>query len=429
MRTATTATTTALAVTAAPGSSTPSDVRQYARSAFGIRQTEAIGDHGTSCTIRPALWILQRKHQREKRSYGHVKADPPPAPSTAAPATIGQTEILATIVHNLLVLRTLRDMPTRLLSWPQHTVRFAAASPGRRLLVEELNTWRAERKPANIDEFVFATANGRPRDKDSVRERLLAPVVNRTNEIRAERGIAPLPKITPHALRRTYISLMLEAGAPLPYVMDQVGHADSKTTLEIYAQVQKRISRKNVHAAFDELLNGADRHTLSGPHRAALRSGTRRAGPAAARRSGTSRRGQRDHAPSRRASTELKRSQDVVALQVRVVGEDLVDCHARGEQLQHALNRVAQPSDRRLPVADGWVGRDAVESGHALTIPPRRDAQGSAQRPVHWAVGAHLGHALGHGGRSEVASNHQQPRNPCKSVMGTAGLEPATSRV
>jgi len=43
-----------------------------------------------------------------------------------------------------------------------------------------------------------------------------------------------------HALRRTYISLMLEAGAPLPYVMDQVGHADSKTTLEIYAQVQKR---------------------------------------------------------------------------------------------------------------------------------------------------------------------------------------------
>ena len=28
--------------------------------------------------------------------------------------------------------------------------------------------------------------------------------------------------VTPHALRRTYISLMLEAGAPLPYVMDQV---------------------------------------------------------------------------------------------------------------------------------------------------------------------------------------------------------------
>lgn len=131
-------------------------------------------------------------------------------------------------------------------------------------LVDELNTWRAERKPVSVDDFVFATDSGRPRDKDSVRERVLVPVVNRVNEIRHERGIAPLPKITPHALRRTYISLMLEAGAPLPYVMDQVGHADSKTTLEIYGQVRKRVSRKNVHAAFDELLNGADRQTLTG---------------------------------------------------------------------------------------------------------------------------------------------------------------------
>jgi len=125
-------------------------------------------------------------------------------------------------------------------------------------LVEELNTWRDERKPASVDEFVFATDSGRPRDKDSVRERVLVPVVNRANEVRAEQGIARLPKVTPHALRRTYISLMLEAGAPLPYVMDQVGHADSKTTVKIYAQVQKRISRKNVHAAFDRLLTGAD---------------------------------------------------------------------------------------------------------------------------------------------------------------------------
>jgi hypothetical protein len=46
---------------------------------------------------------------------------------------------------------------------------------------------------------------------------------------------------------------------------DQVGHADSKTTLEIYAQVQKRVSRKNVHAAFDELLNGANRDTVRSP--------------------------------------------------------------------------------------------------------------------------------------------------------------------
>ena len=47
--------------------------------------------------------------------------------------------------------------------------------------------------------------------------------------------------MVPHTLRRTYISLMLEAGAPLHYVMDQVGHEDSKTTLEIYAMVQVNV--------------------------------------------------------------------------------------------------------------------------------------------------------------------------------------------
>jgi integrase len=124
-------------------------------------------------------------------------------------------------------------------------------------LVEELNVWRAERKPASVDELVFAIT-GRPRDKDSVRERVLAPVVDRANEIRMERGMAALPRATPQALRRTCISLMIYAGAPLPYVMDQVGHADSKTTLEIYAQVQKRVSRTSVHAAFDELVNSAN---------------------------------------------------------------------------------------------------------------------------------------------------------------------------
>lgn len=46
--------------------------------------------------------------------------------------------------------------------------------------------------------------------------------------------------------------------------MEQVGHADSKTTLEIYAEVQKRISRKNVHAAFDRLLTSADSGVITG---------------------------------------------------------------------------------------------------------------------------------------------------------------------
>ncbi len=41
---------------------------------------------------------------------------------------------------------------------------------------------------ASVDEFVFATASGRPRDKDGVRERVRAPVVHRAYQIRPERA-------------------------------------------------------------------------------------------------------------------------------------------------------------------------------------------------------------------------------------------------
>lgn len=124
-------------------------------------------------------------------------------------------------------------------------------------VMEELMAWRAARPGSTGNEFVFATDSGRPRDKDNVRERVLRPAVNRTNEVRAKRDLPPLPPVSPHALRRTYISLLIEAGAPLPYVMRQVGHEDSRTTLEVYAQVQQRLSRKQVHQAFDDLLASA----------------------------------------------------------------------------------------------------------------------------------------------------------------------------
>ena len=68
----------------------------------------------------------------------------------------------------------------------------------------------------------------------------------------------PLPvTVTAHTFRRTYVTLMLEAGAPLTYVQDQVGHEDTKTTQEIYARVLRRQQRAHVGAAFNELMYGA----------------------------------------------------------------------------------------------------------------------------------------------------------------------------
>jgi hypothetical protein len=79
------------------------------------------------------------------------------------------------------------------------------------------------------------------------------------NERRAQRALPPLPKrVTAHTLRRTYISMMFAAGAEIPYVMAQVGHDDSKVTLEIYARVLKRRDRDDIGRAFDHLLLGRD---------------------------------------------------------------------------------------------------------------------------------------------------------------------------
>ena len=125
-------------------------------------------------------------------------------------------------------------------------------------VMEELMTWRASQPSSTADEFVFATDSGRPRDKVNVRERVLRPAITRTNELRAKRDRPPLPPVSPHALRRSQISLLIEAVAPLPVnAMREAGYQDSRTTLEVYAQVQQRLSRKQVHQAFDDLLASA----------------------------------------------------------------------------------------------------------------------------------------------------------------------------
>src|SRR4051794_12338768 len=73
------------------------------------------------------------------------------------------------------------------------------------------------------------------------------------------RGLPPLPNVTPHTMRRTYISIALRAnGFDVKWVMSQVGHADSKMTLDVYAQLQRRVNRAH-GTNFDELLRAARR--------------------------------------------------------------------------------------------------------------------------------------------------------------------------
>jgi integrase len=77
------------------------------------------------------------------------------------------------------------------------------------------------------------------------------------------RGLPPLPNTTPHTLRRTYVSIALLANNfDVMWVMSQVGHADSKMTTDVYAQLQQRAQRQHGEA-FDALVRRA-RERLNG---------------------------------------------------------------------------------------------------------------------------------------------------------------------
>lgn len=125
-------------------------------------------------------------------------------------------------------------------------------------LREELLPYRASRLDDPPDAPAFPTRTGHRRDKDNVNKRVIVPAVQAANKLREARNEPALPSgVTPHTLRRTYITLMLEASSPVPYVQAQVGHEDATTTLNIYAQVLRRRDRGRHGQAFDALMAGA----------------------------------------------------------------------------------------------------------------------------------------------------------------------------
>lgn len=109
------------------------------------------------------------------------------------------------------------------------------------VLRDELLAYRAERVRAGADDPVFTTATGKPRSKDNVRQRVMAPVVKRADELLAKRELQPLPQgVTAHKLRHTFASVLIARGEDPAYVMAQLGHADPKFTLRVYTHAMRR---------------------------------------------------------------------------------------------------------------------------------------------------------------------------------------------
>lgn len=63
-----------------------------------------------------------------------------------------------------------------------------------------------------------------------------------------------IPRITPHWLRHTFITMMYMAGVDALTAKEQAGHADISTTLSIYTHLDKQFKRKQV-SKLDDYLN------------------------------------------------------------------------------------------------------------------------------------------------------------------------------
>ncbi|HEY2603449.1 MAG TPA: tyrosine-type recombinase/integrase, partial [Thermoleophilaceae bacterium] len=61
----------------------------------------------------------------------------------------------------------------------------------------------------------------------------------RANTALAEDGHDPLPRLTPHSLRRSFTSLLFALGRDPVYVMGQLGHTDPSFTLRVYARAMR----------------------------------------------------------------------------------------------------------------------------------------------------------------------------------------------
>jgi integrase len=77
------------------------------------------------------------------------------------------------------------------------------------------------------DELVFPGPNGGVLDPDHLYDRYFLPVLER----------AGLRRIRFHDLRHTFGYLLIQAGASLPYVRDQMGHSSIQVTADVYGHL------------------------------------------------------------------------------------------------------------------------------------------------------------------------------------------------
>jgi hypothetical protein len=106
------------------------------------------------------------------------------------------------------------------------------------ILHDILAAHKARPAAGGPDALAFATGTGGRRDRSNLRERVLAEVFERADQLLRERGELPLPKgLSPHKLRHTFASILVALGTDPAQVMRQIGHRSAAFTLDVYTHM------------------------------------------------------------------------------------------------------------------------------------------------------------------------------------------------
>lgn len=121
---------------------------------------------------------------------------------------------------------------------------------------EHIKRLRRIGAPTGPNAYLVQNTRGGRTSRERV-ARMLAVASARASEQQLAKGLPPLPRTSPHTLRRTYISIALLANSfDVKWVMAQVGHADSRMTMDVYAQLEQRAKRDHGES-FDRLVRQA----------------------------------------------------------------------------------------------------------------------------------------------------------------------------
>lgn len=120
------------------------------------------------------------------------------------------------------------------------------------ILHDILAAHKARPAAGGPDALAFPTGTGGRRDRSNLRERVLAEVFERADQLLRERGELPLPKgLSPHKLRHTFASILVALGTDPAQVMRQIGHRSAAFTLDVYTLMmacspEQRVDRDEV---------------------------------------------------------------------------------------------------------------------------------------------------------------------------------------